>query len=223
MVVHAANAADLPAVGNVSGVALLVVLYIVVSKLRGTPVDHQCVRTLVRWLFGFLVIDLALEGLELLGMAYEKEESWAMISQLITGKLAVSYLGIQLALGSLVPLLTLGVLGFARIREELMVRVSLLAGTLVLVGVFAMRWNVVIGGQMLSKSLRGFGSYVPPLGGREGILAALVILSLPFIVLTVLTQFIPPWERVTRRQPLVSGRPATELRMESRTDIDERR
>jgi hypothetical protein len=35
-----------------------------------------------------------------------------------------------------------------------------------------MRWNVVIGGQEISKSLRGFVSYTPPMG-REGAAAAL--------------------------------------------------
>ena len=37
-----------------------------------------------------------------------------------------------------------------------------------------MRWNVVIGGQMFSKSMRGFReAYVPGLFEKEGILAAI--------------------------------------------------
>ena len=54
-----------------------------------------------------------------------------------------------------------------------------------LVGVLAMRWNVVIGGQLFSKSLRGFMSYKMEFSGMEGWLMAAVLLALPFIILTV--------------------------------------
>jgi predicted membrane protein len=64
---------------------------------------------------------------------------------------------------------------------------------LTLVGVFAMRWNVVIGGQILSKSLRGFLSYTPEISGREGILAALLIMALPLELFALIAYFIPPW------------------------------
>ena len=36
-------------------------------------------------------------------------------------------------------------------------------------GVLAMRWNVVIGGQLFSKSLRGFMSYKMEFAGHEGL------------------------------------------------------
>jgi len=64
-------------------------------------------------------------------------------------------------------------------------------------GVFAMRWNVVIGGQILSKSLRGFLSYTPEITGREGILVALFIMALPFELFALITYFIPPWREVS--------------------------
>jgi hypothetical protein len=38
----------------------------------------------------------------------------------------------------------------------------------ILSGVLAMRWNVVIGGQMFSKSLRGLMSYKMEFSGLEG-------------------------------------------------------
>ena len=54
---------------------------------------------------------------------------------------------------------------------------------MIVVGVFAMRWNVVIGGQIFSKSMRGFReSYAPELFGREGIAMALLIFLTPYIV-----------------------------------------
>ena len=48
-----------------------------------------------------------------------------------------------------------------------------------------MRWNVVIGGQTFSKSLRGVMTYKMEFAGLEGWYMAAVLLTLPFIILTV--------------------------------------
>ncbi len=178
----------------VSGIALLIVMYVVVMKMLGRPIDHDCVASLSRWLMAFLVIDLALEGLEILSMAYESEESWGIVSDLISQQIPISYFGIQLFLGSLIPLLILGAVA-AGVRKEGASPAIFVAALLVLVGVFAMRWNVVIGGQMISKSMRGFTSYTPPLGGREGVLAAAVLLALPFYIFSLIVSLVPPWQR----------------------------
>jgi predicted membrane protein len=48
---------------------------------------------------------------------------------------------------------------------------AMVSSLLLLMQVLAMRWNVVIGGQMFSKSMRGFREiYVPGLFEKEGIL-----------------------------------------------------
>jgi len=49
-----------------------------------------------------------------------------------------------------------------------------------------MRWNVVIGGQLFSKSLRGVMSYKMEFAGLEGWFMGGVLLALPFITLTVM-------------------------------------
>jgi predicted membrane protein len=67
------------------------------------------------------------------------------------------------------------------------------AAVLVLVSVFAMRWNVVIGGQELSKTMKGLLVYVPEVIGREGMLVGATLLLLPFGALWVLTQLFSPW------------------------------
>jgi hypothetical protein len=46
-----------------------------------------------------------------------------------------------------------------------------------------MRWNVVIGGQLVSKSYRGFTSYLPGIFDKEGLIVAAVILIIPFLLL----------------------------------------
>ena len=52
-----------------------------------------------------------------------------------------------------------------------------------------MRWNVVIGGQLFSKSLRGFMSYKMEFAGHEGWWLSLALLALPFIILTVFIKY----------------------------------
>jgi predicted membrane protein len=55
-----------------------------------------------------------------------------------------------------------------------------------------MRWNVVIGGQLYSKSLRGLMAYKMEITGIESLLTALALLALPFVILAVLFRLLPP-------------------------------
>ena len=64
---------------------------------------------------------------------------------------------------------------------------------LIQLGIFATRWNVVIGGQMFSKSFRGLTEFKLEIGGLDGFLMTLALLILPFIVLAVLIKVLPPW------------------------------
>jgi len=67
------------------------------------------------------------------------------------------------------------------------------AGVLTLVGIFAMRWNVVIGGQLFSKSFLGYTTYKMAFATREGLLPAILLMILPFGILWVLVKLLPPW------------------------------
>ncbi len=179
---------------TVSGIALLIVLYVIVMRIKKTPLDHDCLRSLALWLLGFLSMNVMLEGLEVFTMLYESEESWGIVSQLITQKIGFSYFGIQFVFGSLLPILILGSVEVSRLGAQGRMTLRFLASILVLIGVFAMRWNVVIGGQLISKSLRGFISFVPPIFGINGIVTAIVLMVLPLIVLAVIIYLIPPWQ-----------------------------
>ena len=178
----------------VSGMALLIVLYIVVTKIRRAVLDYDCINSIALWLSGFLALAIVIEGLEILSRLYESEESWPIISQLITQKLAISYLGIQYAFGMLLPIVVLGAVAIIKLAPKIKLFLQLFSSIAILIGVFAMRWNVVIGGQLVSKSLRGFSDYVPPLFGENGIIVAAIILMLPFIIFSVITYLIPPWQ-----------------------------
>jgi len=178
----------------VSGIALLLVLYVAVCRVRRVAVDRACLNALIGWLTGFLVIDVTLEMLEVVSMMYEWEESWEVIYHLLSHKLRVTFFLIQLGIGAVLPLVCLT--AARTIRENLTWKTVLgvVSGVCVLVGVLAMRVNVVIGGQLFSKSLRGFIHFSPPFLGREGILILSVVFVVPFVALAVICRVLPPWQ-----------------------------
>jgi len=170
----------------VSGIALLVVLYQVVSKLQGRAPDQPCVSALSRWLWFFLILTITLELLEIIVMAYERSESWLIISELLTTRLEFSYVTMQMIVGGLIPLILLAVVVLMNryLHERVRNTLSTVAALLCLLQVFSMRWNIVVGGQLMSKSLRGLRShYEPEMFGREGILMAIALLAAPFVIL----------------------------------------
>ncbi len=177
----------------VSGIAALIVLYLFGCLRRGQWPDVDCVRALSRYLWMFLVLAVTLEGLEVLQMAYESMGEWHVLSVLLTEHLAVSYGLVQILIGSLVPLVLLLVSFPARIYGPVLTFSSGVASLLVLVQVFAMRWNVVVGGQLFSKSFRGFVEFPMHWGGREGLISAGVVLALPLLALWLASRLVPIW------------------------------
>ncbi len=178
----------------VSGIAMLIVLYVVYSKVRGVKVDDECLRSMMKTLWLFLILAVTLESLELLNMAYEAGEEWHILSRLVTEKLRFTFLYVQLIIGSAIPFVLLLIGWMKKTSPRTRITLGTISGLLVLVQVLAMRFNVVIGGQMLSKSFRGFVQYVPEWYGREGILVAMGVFTLPFILLIAVTQILPVWK-----------------------------
>ena len=181
----------------VSGISLVLLIYYVTTLLRRKALDMRCLNTLASFLFYVLIIDLSLEALDFIHRLYESEESIEILEQLIFSKLFLSLTIVQILLGTLVPLVLLASARFSRLPDELKRMVYFVAALLVQVGIFSTRWNVVIGGQLFSKSLRGFTAYKLDLGGQEGLLVALGLLVLPFLILALLLKILPPWEDAT--------------------------
>lgn len=75
----------------VSGIAMMIILYVIVMKIIGVPICLICFRRLAIILWGFLIVDAALELMEVIHIAYEGREAWAIISQLLSNKLAFSH------------------------------------------------------------------------------------------------------------------------------------
>ncbi|MBO8182623.1 MAG: polysulfide reductase NrfD [Archaeoglobus sp.] len=176
----------------VSGIALVMMIYVFGSKLRGKKPDAACVDTLASYLLYSYILDLSLEFVELTHIFYAAEEGTELIARLIVDKLFLTFVGIQMVAGALIPILLIVLTKL--FKPKMQTAIFTLASILTLIGVFAMRWNVVIGGQILSKTLRGFSSYSMPVFGAESLTLALGILALPFVILYILSWLLPPWE-----------------------------
>jgi len=188
----------------VSGVGLLIVLYVAYSKFRKVQVDDDCMKGLARTMWAFLLVVLVSEGLELLEMFYKGLEGIDMVQRLIQGKIWFGML-IQWG-GSISVLAILTALIVFKTKGKSLVTWMTVSGLVMMIAVLAMRWNVVIGGQELSKTMKGLLTYYPEVFGHEGLLVVAFIFTCPFIVLWLATRLLSPWEpegptRPKTRQP----------------------
>ena len=179
----------------VSGIAAVMLLYSVSMKVRKTAIDMHCLDTIARYLFYTFVIDFTLEMLDLIHRTYEADESFRSLDFMVHTRLWGSQVILQIFLGTLVPLALLASTQLFKIAEATRRAMYLTAGGLILVGIFAMRWNVVIGGQLFSKSFLGYTTYKLDFVTREGLLPAVLLLLLPFAIFVVLVKVLPPWSQ----------------------------
>lgn len=177
----------------VSGIALVLLVYVITSLVRWRRISMPCLNKLAELLLYAMIVDLSLEMLDFIHRLYESEESITILSQMISSRLFISLIVTQLLIGSALPVLTLVFARFGRIPDEMRRMFYLIAAVLVQVGIFATRWNVVIGGQLFSKSLRGLTTYKLGFFGIEGLLVAVVLLLLPVFILWGLSKLLPPW------------------------------
>src|ERR1035438_3244994 len=177
----------------VSGIAGVMLIYMATTKMRGKKIDMRCVDTTAMYLFYIFIIDFSLEMLDLIHRIYEADESFRSLNFMAHTKLFFSQIVLQICLGTLVPLILLFVTQVVKLPEIVRKYMYVLSGSLALIGVFAMRWNVVIGGQLFSKSFLGYTTYKMALVTREGLLMAIGLTLLPLLFLWVLVKLLPPW------------------------------
>jgi formate-dependent nitrite reductase membrane component NrfD len=179
----------------VSGIAIVLLIYMVSTMFRWKQVSMPCMNKLAELLFYAILVDFSLEALDFIQRLYESEESINILSQMISSRLFISLIISQVILGTLIPLVALAAARFGRIPDEMRRIMYLVAAVLVQVGIFSTRWNVVIGGQLFSKSLRGLTFYKLELFGLEGLLASGALIVLPFVILFILVKLFSPWDR----------------------------
>jgi Ni/Fe-hydrogenase subunit HybB-like protein len=183
----------------VSGIALCMLTYSIITLWRSHRVktrkhiEIEVIRKAAKYLLGFLVFAITLELLDLIFRGYTAMKSWDILRSVIFGKDIISIFVLQYVVGNMIPLILL-------LLPRLSLRRILVAISLVLFGVFMMRWNVVIGGQAFSLSFSGYMQYHLPIIPRnfetykEGLFGALTIAVLPFIFFWALNKLVPSLE-----------------------------
>ena len=183
----------------VSGIALVLLLYMLTAWMRRQTIDMRCVDTVARYLFYAFILDFSLEMLDLVHRIYESDESFRSLDFMVHTKLYLSHIVVQIMFGTIAPIALLSLTQVLNLSETIRKRLYTVAGGLTLIGIFAMRWNVVIGGQLFSKSFLGYTTYKMGLVAREGLLTAIVLTVLPFGLLWVLVKLLPPWQESQRQ------------------------
>jgi len=186
----------------VSGIALVLLIYMIITPLRKKEIDMKCLDKLASYLFYVMIVDFSLEILDFIHRSYEAEESIKIIAELVSGKLFVSLVVIQLLIGMLIPLGSIAAIKFFKIPAELRKSIYFVAAILVQIGIFTTRWNVVVGGQLFSKSFRGLTAYKMTFFGMEGLLTSIGLLLLPILILYILFKLLPPWDEARTILPI---------------------
>ncbi len=191
----------------VSGIALCMLTYIVIMewkkfriKTSKKPwevtaeevggVELDLMRKTSKYLLGFMVAAITLELLDLVFRGYTAVKSWDILRSVIYGKDFVNIFILQYTLGNLVPFVLL-------LLPRPTVKRLLVALSLVLFGVFMMRWNVVIGGQAFSLTFAGYMHYEIPViphnleTFKEGFMGALLIGVMPFFLFWAINKVVP--------------------------------
>jgi predicted membrane protein len=193
----------------VSGIALCMLTYIIVMEIRkllmsrkrsASPVPRSTeeikgvelnvIRMTGRYLLFFLVAAISLELLDLIFRGYTAVKSWDVLRSVIYGKDFVDIFVFQYGVGNLIPLILFLIPG-------LTIRRAVVGVSLVLFGVFMMRWNVVIGGQAFSLSFAGYMHYHLPViphnwdTFKEGLFGAAGIFIMPFALFWGMSKVFP--------------------------------
>jgi predicted membrane protein len=177
----------------VSGIAGVLGIYMFSMWMRKKTIDMRCVDTIGMYLFYAFLIDFSLEMLDLLHRTYEASESFASLDFMVHTRLFTSQIVVQILLGTVLPISLLAVNQVLTLPERVRKTMYGAASALTLMGIFAMRWNVVIGGQLFSKSFLGYTSYKMDFATREGLLSASILMVLPLFILWGLVKLLPPW------------------------------
>jgi len=193
----------------VSGIALCILTYIVTMEIRKLlarwkqqnypelpspqelkSAEGHVVTMTSKYLLMFMVAAITLELLDLIFRGYTAVKSWDILRSVIYERDFVNIFVIQYGLGNLVPFVLF-------LLPGLTIRRAIVGTMLVLLGVFMMRWNVVIGGQAFSSSLSGFMHYHMPIWPedletfKEGLFGALTVAVVPFCLFYIFNKVMP--------------------------------
>jgi len=178
---------------SVSGIAGIILSYILIKTFTRKFIDMDCIRTLIKFLWGCFILDFVFEMLELFSHAYMATHHWEALRDLYFGPLYGSFWVAQVFIFSVIPFVLLGILSLVKLPDLMVKFWGSLVSFMILIQVILMRWNVVIGGQLMSKSERGHTTFHPMWLEKEGILVSIIIMLLPIVFLFILSKVFPFW------------------------------
>lgn len=178
----------------VSGIAMMILAYeIIEGGVIGRAVNREIVDGLMKLMMWVIFVDLFFDVVQLLNTgvsAYTSRSVYWGFSNIFSypnGPLAFSYWVIEL--GFMVVALLITFVG--RMRSSIFW--SAFASILVLVSVFAMRFNTVIGGELQPKASQGLVAYHLPLTGLDSLQVGIGIVALS-VCLIAFALILLPWE-----------------------------
>ena len=177
----------------VSGIAGIIVTYILIMKFSGKVIDVECVQTLIKFLWGFFILDFVFEMLELFSHFYMATHHWHTLEALYSGPLFNTFWVAQVGIFSVIPFFLLMFMSLIRFKDSILLFFAPIVSLMILMQVLLMRWNVVVGGQLMSKSERGATTFHPMWFEKEGILVAIIIMVAPVVILWVIGKILPFW------------------------------
>src|SRR5947208_4558303 len=128
----------------VSGIAAVMLLYMLLARVRHETISVECVDAIAKYLFYIFIIDFSLEMLDLIHRIYEADESFRSLDFMVHTRLYTSQVLLQIVFGTLIPIGMLALAQVLTLTEFARKGLYAFAGLLTLMGIFAMRWNVVI-------------------------------------------------------------------------------
>jgi len=158
---------------------------------------------MVGWLTGFLRDEprmlqlLAGSGAAFLGgvmvlrlwefvwSAYSNERWWSAIAEMQFGRFLWSFIVLEALAGAL----AIALLGYAAWKYD--GRAAWIGGALALVNLLAIRWHLVVGGQMVSRTWEGQVPFEVVFTGPEGLLATGALFVLTATIIGALLWFLP--------------------------------
>ncbi len=150
----------MPVIFFVSSIISAIALLIIISKILQTKCGFDIKETLFDhlgklMLAGILFDVLFLSGEILTGIYGRSGDHYEAWSVLLFGQHALNFYLFQIFIGAIIPIYLL--------LKQKTSQKMVLAAVCALIGVFAMRYNVIIGGQVVQSSGGPLGQYIPNL------------------------------------------------------------
>jgi len=133
----------------VSGLALMILVVIVKDFIlqRGKEPNRDLIYALGKFLVASIALDLILIGMDLSVLLTSTTEAYRVALMLLNGPFSFLFLGVELMAGAVIPLLL-----FLSPFTKRWIPAYAVASVLVMIGIFAMRCIMVIGGLTLPLS-----------------------------------------------------------------------